>query len=93
MEDLNWLANLACDCYEFGEKHGDERVKHRSNELIAAIERDFGLKFKLLLSPSDSTRGTSNGHEEKCSNIIRFPSRLCKDSIRNEDQKDRLPIG
>jgi hypothetical protein len=93
MEDLNWLANLASDCYKFGEKHNDERVKLRSNELIAAIERDFGLKFELLPSPSDSSRGTSSGHEEESSNVIRFPSRPCKDSNRSEDQRDRLPIG
>ena len=92
MEDLKWLADLASDCYDFGERHGEERLKIRSNEIIAAIERDFGLKFKLLKSPSALTKVTSSGYEELSMNVIRFPSRPRTEANRNEDQWDPLPI-
>ena len=92
MDNLNWLAELASDCHDFGEKHGDELVKMRSNEIIAAIERDFGLKFKLLKSPSALTKVTSSGYEELSMNVIRFPSRPRTEANRNEDQWDPLPI-
>lgn len=92
MEDLKWLADLASDCYDFGERHGDERLKIRSNEIIAAIERDFGLKFKLLESPSALTKVTSSGYEELSMNVIRFPSRPRTEANRNENHWDGLPI-
>jgi hypothetical protein len=87
MDDLNWLADLASDCHNFGEKHGDGLVKFRAKEIIVAIERDFGLKFKLLPPPSASTKVTSNGWEEISENVIRFPLRPRKDANRNEDRR------
>ena len=93
MDNLNWLAELASDCHDFGEKHGDELVKMRSNEIIAAIERDFGLKFKLLPSPTALTIDTIHGSEEGLMNVINFPRRPRTDANRNEGQLGRLPIG
>ena len=93
MEDLNWLADLASDCYDFGETHGNERVKFRANEVFEAMERDFGLKFKLLPRRSTSIEITPNGYTKISENVIRFPLRGCKDANRNEDQKERFPLG
>lgn len=80
MEDLNWLADLVSDCYDFGEKHGDENVKLRAKEIVAAIERDFGLKFQLLPPRSISIAVTPNGYAKISENVIRFPLRPRKDA-------------
>ena len=72
MKDWNWLADLASDCYDFGEKHGEERVKFRASEIVAAIERDFGLNFELLPRRSNLV--------EISDNVIRFPPRPLKEA-------------
>jgi hypothetical protein len=75
MEDLNWLADLVCDCYHFGERHSDENVKFRAKEIVAAIERDFGLKFNLLPRRTASIEATPKGYARVSDNVIRFPLR------------------
>ena len=75
MDDLNWLADLVSDCYAFGEKHNNELIMFTANEVVDAIERDFGLRFKLLPRTSAPNETRVSELNDLPANVIRLPLR------------------
>lgn len=84
MKDLNWLADLVSDCHDFGEKHGNQSLTLSAHEVVAALERDFGLKFKLLPKATSPQEIWPGGLDDLPTNVVRMPFRPRKSASKTD---------
>ena len=73
MDGFNWLAEIAGECKDFGEKYDLPDVVQGAQAIMKALEKDLGVRFHMLPRPQPDILIAHGRPLENKTNIISFP--------------------